>query len=123
VRALPRASLILVGMAACLPPIARPADNVIDARYRLAAATTATTTATSIYRWVGERSLAVPSRCKMLPTDSQAFAIRAQHCGGATTWYWSVARLFLEQAGSEQFTPALRMDGRRRWIDLPGPCE
>ena len=114
---------IALGLAACVPPIARPADNAVDVAYRLAAARGATTTATSIYGWVGERSLATPSRCKMVPTDSQAFAIRAERCGSVATWYWSVARLLLEQAGSERFTPALRLDGRRRWIDLPGPCE
>ena len=58
----------------------------------------------------------------MIPTDSQAFAIRAERCGGVKAWYWGVARLFLEQANSSRFASAIRIDDRLRWIDLPGPC-
>ena len=112
-----RCIVALLAVAACMPPITRAADNVIDLRYRSVAATA---TPTEIYHWVGSRSLAVTSRCKMAPTDSENFAIRAQHCGGLTAWYWGVARLFLEQANSSAFAPSLRLDGRRRWVDLPG---
>lgn len=77
-------------------------------------------TAIDIYRVAGDNA---PSRCKMVPTDSQAFAIRAERCGGVRAWYWGVSRLLLEEATSPRFTHAIRLDDRVRWIDLPGPCE
>ena len=113
-----------LAVAGCLPALTPDPDNAIDATYRSKSSSTSgeTTTVNQIYGWVGERTLAVPSRCKMLPTDSEAFAIRVQRCGGLAAWYWSVARLMLEQAGDSRFTTAIRIDGRARWIDLPGPC-
>jgi hypothetical protein len=110
-------TVALLAVAACMPPLTRAADNVIDLQYR---SESATATPTQIYRWVGSRSLAVTSRCKMAPTDSENFAIRAEHCGGLAAWYWGVARLFLEQANSSAFAPSLRQGGRLRWVDLPG---
>jgi hypothetical protein len=110
-------ALALVALTACLPPLSRDADNPIDLRYRMHPAQS---TVVSIYRVAGDDA---PSRCKMVPTDSQAFAMRAERCGGVKAWYWGVARLLLEQANSSKFTTAIRLDDRRRWIDLPGPCE
>lgn len=109
-------ALALVALTACLPPLSRDADNAIDLRYRM---TPAASTVVAIYRVAGDDA---PSRCKMVPTDSQAFAIRAQRCGGVKAWYWGVARLFLEQANSSRFATAIRLDDRLRWIDLPGAC-
>jgi hypothetical protein len=119
-----RLACVVALASACMAPLTRDADNVIDLRYRAAATTTATATATAtdLYHWVGERSLSVGSHCRMVPIDSQMFAIRAERCGGLAAWYWGVARLFLEQAGSSRFTPGIRLDDRRRWMDLPGPC-
>jgi hypothetical protein len=112
--------LALVALAGCLPPLTRDADNAIDLRARMAQP--ATSTATELYRWAGQRSLAIDSRCRMAPTDSEAFALRAERCGGLAAWYWGVSRLLLEQASSPQFARPIRLDGRLRWIDIPGGC-
>jgi len=109
--------LLLVACAACLPPVARDADNAIDLRYRMQPARS---TVVAIYRAAGDDA---PSRCKMVPTDSQAFAIRGERCGGVRAWYWGVSRLLLEQANSSKFATAIRLDDRIRWIDVPGPCD
>lgn len=110
-------ALLFVACAACLPPLARDPDNAIDLRYRMRPAHS---TVVDIYRVAGDDA---PSRCKMVPTDSQAFAIRAERCGGVRAWYWGVARLLLEQANSSRFATSIRLDDRTRWMDLPGPCE
>jgi hypothetical protein len=112
--------LALVAVCACSPAWTRDPDNAIDARARLGA--TPPTTATVIYAWAGSRSLAVRSRCRMLPTDSEAFAVRATSCGGLSAWYWGVSRLLLEEAATPAFLHPLPLDGRMRWIDLPGRC-
>jgi hypothetical protein len=109
--------LALLALTACLPPLSRDADNAIDLRYRMARP--AHSTIVDIYRVAGDDA---PSRCKMVPTDSQAFALRAESCGGLRAWIWGVSRLFLEQASSSKFTNQIRLDDRLRWIDLPGPC-
>jgi hypothetical protein len=114
-----RATGVLLLIAGCMPPLAPIADNAIDLRYRMPHADA---TATDLYRAVGSRSLAVQSRCKMVPTDSEMFAARAETCGGARAWYWGVARVLLERAGSPRFATPIRLDGRLRWIDLPEPC-
>ena len=113
-RALRFVSLALV--AGCLPPLARPVANVTDLRYR---SRSAPSTTIQLYGWVGSRSSSVGSRCKMIPTDSQMFAVRAQQCGGLAAWYWGVSRLLLEQASSSAFTAPMRLDDRWRWLDLP----
>jgi hypothetical protein len=112
----PQLALLAITLAACLPPVAPPVTNVIDLRYRTRATANPVT---QIYRWVGSRSGSVTSRCKMVPSDSAMFATRANTCGGLAAWYWGVSRLLLEEASSTRFTPALRVDGRLRWIDLP----
>jgi hypothetical protein len=117
----PRCIGLALGMAiaaACVPGSPRPPTNVIDLRYRMMPARSTTI---AMYRWAGERSGSVASRCKMVPTDSEMFAIRASRCGGLAAWYWGVSRLLLEQANSSRFTPPLRVDGRLRRIDLPAP--
>ncbi len=116
---------VMVMVASCVPATTPAADNAIDLRYRLAqrpTARAADATAIAIYGWVGERSLATPSRCKMVPTDSAAFAARAASCGGLAAWYQGIARLLLEQASSEKFARSIQLDGRLRWMDLPAPC-
>lgn len=110
-------ALALVVLTACLPPLSRDADNAIDLRYRLRPAES---TVVDLYRAAGDDA---PSRCKMVPTDSQAFAVRAEQCGGVRAWYWGVARLLLEQANSSRFAHSIVLDGRARWIDVPDPCE
>jgi hypothetical protein len=112
--------LLLAGVASCLPPIARPADNAIDLRYRVPAAHS---TATDVYQAIGARSLAVQSRCKMVPTDSEMFAARTtSDCGGIRTWYWGMSRVLLERASSPRFMTPIFLEGRLRWMDLPEPC-
>jgi hypothetical protein len=111
-------ALVMAIAAACVPSSPRPPTNVIDLRYRM---TPARSTAIAIYRWAGERSGSVASRCKMVPTDSEMFAIRASRCSGLAAWYWGVSRLLLEQANSSKFTPPLRVDGRLRRVDMPAP--
>jgi hypothetical protein len=108
---------VRVGGAGCWPPGAGDADNAVDLRYRMRPAHS---TVVDIYRVAGDNA---PSRCKMVPTDSQAFAIRAERCGGTRAWYWGVSRLLLEQANSSKFATAIRLDDRLRWIDEPGECE
>jgi hypothetical protein len=112
--------LAIVAVAGCLPALARDPDNAIDARARVGVAPR--TTAVQLYAWAGSRSLAVESRCRMLPTDSEAFAARVERCGGISAWYWGVARLLLEQSASTRFMHPLRLDGRVRWADLPDRC-
>jgi hypothetical protein len=117
-----RALALLLLLAGCMPAIARPADNAIDLRYRLRG-NPDSSTATDMYRSIGSKSLAVKSRCKMVPTDSEMFATRAQSCGGVRTWYWGVSRVILERAGSPKFMFPMQLDGRLRWMDLPEPCK
>jgi len=104
-----------------MPPIARTADNAIDLRYRLRG-NPDSATATDIYRTIGARSLAVKSRCKMVPTDSEMFATRTQTCGGVRTWFWGISRVLLERAHSSKFMVPIELDGRMRWMDLAEPC-
>src|SRR3954469_9140783 len=82
-----RAVVLLTLLIGCMPPIARPADNAIDLRYRLPAAHS---TASDVYQAIGSKSLAVQSRCKMVPTDSEMFGVRARDCGGMRAWYWGI---------------------------------
>ena len=109
-------ALVLSLVASCGPPHSRPPTNVIDLRYRMRPASSSTI---DLYRWTGSRSGSVKSRCKMVPTDSEMFAARAERCGGLRAWFWGVARVLVEQANSPRFTPPLRVDGRLRWVDLP----
>ncbi|MGE0871953.1 MAG: hypothetical protein AB7P03_25570 [Kofleriaceae bacterium] len=113
-------ALVLVTVAGCIPPLTRPPENVVDLAYRTA--TPARSTATALYRWAGSRSLGLAPRCKMMPSDSTMFALRAESCGGIAAWYWGVARVLLEQGGSPKFLAPLRVEDRLRWVDLPGPC-
>jgi hypothetical protein len=104
---------LLIG---CAPPHTRAPTNVIDLRYRMRPAADSIV---DIYRWTGSRAAAARSRCKMVPTDSQVFAARAERCGGLRAWLWGIARLFVEEANSPRFTRPMRVDGRLRWVDLP----
>jgi hypothetical protein len=113
-------ALVLLFLVGCMPPIARTADNAIDLRYRMR--TTDASTATSVYRAVGARSLGVKSRCKMVPTDSEMFASRTRDCGATRAWYWGVSRVLLERGASRKFMRPIELDGRLRWIDLAEPC-
>src|ERR1043165_3089010 len=111
-----RAIVLLFGVVVggCMPPIAREADNAIDLRYRLRG-NDDSSTATDVYRAIGSKSLAVKSRCKMVPTDSEMFATRTPSCGGVRAWYWGVSRVLLERAGSPRFARPILLDGRLRW--------
>lgn len=106
----------LLWLVGCAPPHSRAPTNVIDLRYRMHPVSNSTI---DLYRWTGSRSSSVKSRCKMVPTDSEAFAVRAERCGGLRAWFWGVSRVLVEQANSPRFTSPLRADGRLRWVDLP----
>ena len=74
--------------------------------------------ATAIYRDVLAKSLF--ARCRMMPTDSQIFDHRARRCGSLTAAVLGVARLYLEASATPRFLHPLTLEGRLRWLDLPG---
>jgi hypothetical protein len=107
-------------VAGCLPRPSPTVTNVVDLQYRTRASSDVHS-AIRLYRWFGSKSGSVKSRCKMLPTDSENFAIRASRCNAVSAWYWGISRVLLEESASAKFLHPLRVDGRRRWVDLPGP--
>jgi hypothetical protein len=76
--------------------------------------------ATQLYRQVLARSLG--TRCRMFPSDSQLYDVRAARCGATTAAALGIARLYLEIAAGPQLLPALIAEGRVRWLDLPRDC-
>jgi hypothetical protein len=123
----------LVGMGASCASAPRPRPlGALEARYVLArqqreprgttAAPRRWQTATAAYRAVLAPSLG--SRCRMFPSDSVLFDARAARCGAATATLLGVSRLLLEAEGSPRFLPALVVEQRLRWLDLPrsGSC-
>jgi hypothetical protein len=110
---------MLALVAGCLPPLTPPVTNVTDLRYRSGQRRSSASSTIDLYRYIGSRSGSVTSRCKMAPTDSEMFTVRADRCGGVAAWYWGVSRVLLEQGASSAFAPHLRLDGRWRWVDLP----
>lgn len=110
----------LVAAMACAPAAVklRPASP-LEARYRLASLGSGSpATATTIYRDL--LALTLFSRCRMVPSDSEAFDIRLNRCGPLLAAALASARLYLEVAGRPEFLRPLVMDGRLRWMDLPG---
>ena len=95
----------------------------LEARYRLAVRGVASpAAATRVYRSFLARSLF--SRCRMLPSDSRLFDLRAADCGAAVATYLGAARLYLEVAADPRFLRPAVHDGRLAWFDLasPGSC-
>jgi hypothetical protein len=101
--------------------LARP-GSALEARWQLGRDRERRVVATSIYRDLLSRSLF--ARCRMVPTDSHYFDARARRCGGLSAAIDGAARLYLESAATPRFLRPLRLDGRLRWLDLPGlACE
>lgn len=97
---------------------AAPSMSPLEARYRLALRGGAPpVVATSVYRGLLAQSLF--SRCRMLPTDSRFYDLRARRCGSIVTAVTSVARLFLETSASPRYLRATVIDGRIGWVHLP----
>lgn len=95
----------------------------LEARYRLALrGASPPVVATSVYRGLLAQSLF--SRCRMVPSDSRLYDLRARRCGTVTTVMTSAARLFLETSASPRFLRATVVDGRVGWFHLPaeGSC-
>jgi putative component of membrane protein insertase Oxa1/YidC/SpoIIIJ protein YidD len=109
---------------ACGPhALATQPTTVLAARYRLRHLNgSRPNTATWIYRNVVGRSLF--SRCRMLPSDSEAFNLRAKACGPLRALVLGTSRLLLEEAAHPSFLKPMTVEGRIRWLDLPGgdPC-
>ncbi len=114
--------------AATAPPM-----SPLEARYRLAVSgaeplddprtagrAAREVVATGVYRQVLARSLF--SRCKMIPSDSRAFDLRARSCGAPRNVTTATARLLLESAASSRFLRATVHAGRFGWVDLPASC-
>jgi hypothetical protein len=92
--------------------------SVLEARYRLRhVSQSQPNTATWIYRNVVGRSLF--SRCRMFPSDSEAFNLRAKACGPLRAVILGTSRLLLEEAGHPDFMHPMTIDGRVRWLDIP----
>jgi hypothetical protein len=78
--------------------------------------------ATRIYRNV--LSLSLGSKCRMVPSDSRLYDLRARRCGGLLAAYLGIARLLLEVEASPRVLRPTLYGGRVGWFDLPrtGPC-
>jgi hypothetical protein len=95
----------------------------LEARYRVAARGPSGDTATTrLYRSVLSRGLY--SRCRMWPSDSRLFDLRAPDCGALWTSVLGAARLLLEVGASPRVLRPVVVDGQVRWFDLPraGSC-
>jgi hypothetical protein len=80
-------------------------------------------TSTRVYRNVLAQSIF--SQCRMFPSDSELYDLRAARCGATPAAVMGIARVLLEVTASSQALPALIVDGRVRWLDLPPgdhPC-
>jgi hypothetical protein len=79
-------------------------------------------TSTLAYRTILARSLS--SQCRMFPSDSQLYDLRAADCGAAPAAVMGISRLLLEVSATPRFLPGLIVDRRVRWFDLPpaGAC-
>ena len=111
--------LVLALCAGCaVQGTSRRPVGALETRYRLRHASGGrVNTATSVYRQVLARSLY--SDCKMVPSDSEAFNLRAKQCGPLRALVVSVGRLFLEEARGPQFLRPVRWRGGARWLDVP----
>lgn len=115
---------VLLVMAACAStPARRPLQGSLEAAYRIDARTRATPSqaAVRVYRSAGAGH---GSRCRMAPSDSRAFELRAARCGAAWAAIVGVARLFTEVAADTTTHAPVVWQGRLRWFDVPdeGSC-
>lgn len=74
-------------------------------------------TSTRAYRALADRTLG--TRCRMLPSDSEVYDVRARRCGAITAAARGVSRLLLEVAASDELLSPVIVGGRLRWLDLP----
>jgi hypothetical protein len=118
-------SLVLAGLLGLACVSGRPLErtgSALEARWRWRRETRARrAVATVVYQDLLGRSLF--ARCEMVPTDSQMFDHRSRRCGALPAVVLGISRLYLEAAATPRFLRPLTMDGRLRWLDLPGPDE
>jgi hypothetical protein len=74
-------------------------------------------TSTRVYRNILSQSIF--SQCRMFPSDSELYDLRAARCGAAPAAVMGISRVLLEVTASSQVLPALIVGGRVRWLDLP----
>ena len=91
----------------------------LEARYRMSKLGLSGTreVATKAYRNVVSKVLY--SQCEMLPSDSQAYELRARRCGAFVSAYAGITRLLLEQAAEPKFVRPAIVHNRFRWVDFP----
>jgi hypothetical protein len=115
-----------VGGAGCGGTIGGAASKpmgALEARWRLREyGGDRSVAATKIYRNV--LSLSLGSKCKMVPSDSRLYDLRARRCGGLLAAYLGIARLLLEVEASPRVLRPTLYGGRVGWFDLPrtGSC-
>ena len=118
-------TLAAAGCGAAGPAPARSA-SALETRWRLARARRAAGPRIGATTWVYRHLLgkSLYARCRMVPTDSEAFDQRARRCGALAAAVLGAARLLLETAATPAVLHPVRLDGRLRWLDLveDGPC-
>jgi hypothetical protein len=109
---------IAVSGGSCAGPYRTQAPGWLEARALLRVQQTGRVqTSTRAYREVVARSLA--SHCRMFPSDSELYDLRAARCGAAPAALLGVSRLLLEVEASPAFLPVVAGGPRVRWLDLP----
>lgn len=96
--------------------------GALEAQHRMSVRTRAAgpaPAATVLYR---ATSVSHGSSCRMFPSDSRAFDVRARTCGAPWAAVAGVARLFTEVGASAETHAPVLADGRLRWLDFPDPC-
>jgi hypothetical protein len=118
------AAALFLGACAQITGTAQPPMGGLETRYRLVTRRAARVSpappaaATRVYRDFLARSMF--SRCRMIPTDSQLFDLRARRCGSVPAAVLGWSRMLLEvEATPATVRPAL-LDGHLGWFDLPG---
>jgi len=111
-----------IGAAACAsaPPPRTRAGGLLEARARIAREGHAPpATSTRAYRGLAAR--AIGSRCRMFPSDSEAYDARARRCGPVPAAALGASRLLLEVAASPDYLAPVVVGGRVLWLDPPDP--
>jgi hypothetical protein len=95
-----------------------PVDGVELAYHRRTGG--AAPAAVRVYRTLAARSLG--SACALIPSDSEAYALRSRRCSAPANLVRAVARLLLERAASPRFLRPAVYEGRLRWVDASDSC-
>jgi hypothetical protein len=125
--------LTAVAASSCAGPRRTTGVGALEARYLFWQArqqgrlpgqqTKPAETSTRAYRNILAQSIF--SQCRMFPSDSELYDLRAARCGASPAAVMGISRVLLEVTASSQVLPALILDGRVRWFDLPpgdNPC-